>query len=211
VLVMDRIEASCLLYEYLAVSDPLEPADIIMGFGVFDMKVPDQCVRLLDRGVAPRILFTGGVGAGSGDLDQPEALAFRGRALERGAPDEAILVEPDSTNTLENVLLSQQVLADSGVNLTRAVLVAQPHRQRRVWRCCLKQLPGVRLYNAPPPSSFKQEQQIMGGAQAFAEALKGEVRRMERYGGWGDLEPEHLPEPVADAVRWIGQAVPIRT
>lgn len=198
---MERIEASRLLYEYLAVSDPLEPADLIMGFGVFDMKVPDQCARLLGRGVAPRILFTGGVGAGSGDLDQPEALAFRRRALERGAPAEAILVEPLSTNTLENVQMSRELLAGKGIKLTSAVLVAQPHRQRRVWRCCLKHLPGMRLVNAPPPSFFEQEQELMGGARAFAEALKGEVHRIERYGGWGDLEPEQLPEPVADAVR----------
>ncbi len=191
------------LFEHLACADDEAAADLIIGFGVFHMSVPEQCARLHALGAAPKILFTGGVGAGSGDLGQPEALAFRSRALELGVPEEAILTEPDSTNTLENVLASHRLLEDKGVQLRSAILVALPHRQRRVWLTSLEHLPEVKLTNAPPPLGLDQSAEIFGGLDLLAPQLIGEVARIKRYGEQGDIRAEAAPEGVARAEKLL--------
>ena len=65
-------------FEYLYVCDAsLEPADLIIGFGHFDPKIPRRCCELYVQGYAPRILYTGGIGAGSADIGMAEAIYFR--------------------------------------------------------------------------------------------------------------------------------------
>ena len=62
-----------------------------------------------------------------------EALEMREKALARGIPDEAILVEPGSNHTKENVLASLLVL-DRIIGLHRLhrlLVVGAPHHARR--------------------------------------------------------------------------------
>ncbi len=190
-----------MLLAYLAPRDPARRADVILGFGVCDARVAEHCADLLLARRAPLILFTGGVGAGSGDLQQPEACFFRDRALARGAPAGAIWVEPDSTNTLQNVQYSRRLMEARGLHPRRALLVAKPHRQRRVWLTCRRHLPGVLLHNAPPPFTAEEEAASLGGERPYLRHLAGEVRRIEDYGARGDLHPEAPPAQVLDRVR----------
>ena len=182
--------AARLTLAHLAPQDPPAPADLIVGFGVFCMSVPSRCADLYHRGLGPKILFTGGVGAGSGDLQQPEAEAFREHAMEAGVPRDAILVEPQSTNTLENVLAFKEVLGQHDLSPTSALLVALPHRQRRVWLTCRKQWPGVRLLNKPPRGDLDALAAPFGGLGPYTAELQGELDRIQRYGAKGDIERE---------------------
>ena len=193
------------LLTHLAPRDPLgrRPYDLIIGFGVCDLTVPATCADLWHRRAAPTLLFAGGVGAGSGDLIEPEAVVFRDHATKLGVKAAAILIEPDSTNTYDNVVRSRALLADRGFHLGSAVLVAQPHRQRRVWLTCQKQLPGVTLCNRPPDTPFDEAAALFGGPRAYAPKLLGELQRITRYSGWGDIAQDSLPselEPVVEAL-----------
>jgi uncharacterized SAM-binding protein YcdF (DUF218 family) len=181
------------LFQYLAVSDRLQHADLIMGFGVYDMRVPEQCASLYREGRAPLVLFTGGMGAGSGPLEEPEALVFRRRAGELGVPGSAILVEPRSTNTLENVLNSRALLEERGVPHARIIITAQPHRQRRVWLTCRRWFADSSLFNSPPPTEWRGESGRFGGVQELLSSMIGEMRRIEEYGGRGDIAFENPP------------------
>ncbi|MBI5689523.1 MAG: hypothetical protein HZC55_05450 [Verrucomicrobia bacterium] len=73
---------------YLATVDPTPsaPADAILGFGMFDLRLPVFCGELHRRGLAPRLIFTGGIGAGTGNLGRPEADAWHD-ALRRARPE----------------------------------------------------------------------------------------------------------------------------
>ena len=181
------------LFHYLAVNDTRRKADLILGFGVFDMRVPDHCAFLYRSGYAPLILFSGGFGAGTGPLEEPEAVVFRQRALRAGVPEYSVLIEPLSTNTLENVLNSRALLADREIPHNRIILVAQPHRQRRVWLTCRRWIPGARLINNPPPSEYDWEVSLFGGSEAFHASMIGEVERIVKYGKSGDIERKALP------------------
>src|SRR4051812_48766594 len=101
--------------DYLAQSDPAPgtPVDAIIGFGVFDLALPRFCGELHDRGIAPRIIFTGGIGAGTGALGGPEAQVWRDelRRSHPQIPDSAIVIENRSTNTAENIAFTAALLA----------------------------------------------------------------------------------------------------
>jgi hypothetical protein len=189
------------VYTYLSPRDSLRRSDLILGFGVFDMRVPAHCAELYHGGYAPLVLFSGGFGAGSGPMERAEAEEFRDAALQAGVPESSILIETASTNTLENVLNSRRLLRESGVPHGRIIIVAQPHRQRRVWLTCRKWLPGTELLNSPPVSEYAAEEALFGGGQAFLSSLGGEVERITKYGRTGDIALEEIPSWVTDAIR----------
>jgi uncharacterized SAM-binding protein YcdF (DUF218 family) len=181
------------LFHYLAVRDELQNADLILGFGVYDTRVPEHCAELYCAGLAPFILFSGGHGRGSGTLSQSEALFFRERALRGGVPSSAIMTEPRSTNTLENVLFSKDVLHHTKTRVESIILVAQPHRQRRVWHTCTRWMPEILFINYPPRTVFEDEITRFGDTDTFVSSLLGEVKRITAYGVKGDITSE--PEP----------------
>jgi uncharacterized SAM-binding protein YcdF (DUF218 family) len=202
-------DAARLLYRYLAMrTQPLSGADLVMGFGHFDPKVPRRCGELWRRGLVPRILFTGGVGAGSANLEQPEAIYFRRLLRERypEIPDEDVLVEPDSTHTGENVTFSIDLLRRFDHGLSRVILVANAYRQRRVWLTCRHHLPDVHFENAPPLTSFDQERDMFAAAgEDFIGLLVGEVDRIRRYGALGYIAPCDLPHRVLAAYELLSE------
>jgi hypothetical protein len=113
-------------------------------------------------------------------------------------PEEAVLVEPCSTNTKENVLFSRELLRKEALAAERLIVVAQPHRQRRVYLTCRKHLFPMKIVNSPPPASFEGEIARFG-EDVFIRCLTGEVKRILRYGATGDLFPEEFPRGVEEA------------
>jgi uncharacterized SAM-binding protein YcdF (DUF218 family) len=194
------------LFDYLAVtSPPPETAGAIIGFGHFDLNIPRHCGELYRQGLAPRLIFTGGLGSGTADLGRPEALVFAAELRRQYPhfPAEALIVEPESTNTPQNIQFTAQKLARDypalafGAGIKSAILVASPYRQRRVWLTCRKNLPQVAFTNAPPPTTFEQEQ-AMFAAKGFGwvELLVGEIDRLIEYGRQGFLLAEAIPDEV---------------
>jgi hypothetical protein len=206
---MDRTAAAQLVFEFLSVSGAVPPAaDVIIGFGHFDPRVPRRCCDLFRAGVAPRILFTGGRGAGTGDIAGSEAEYFReeARRYAPGLPDSVFLLEAASTNTSENVVNSIQVLQSAdpplliGESTGRMILVATPYRQRRVWLTCRRRMPGVALVNLPPLTTFGEDARVFSDhGQDLAGLLTGEVERIDRYAELGYIEKATIPAEVTDA------------
>jgi uncharacterized SAM-binding protein YcdF (DUF218 family) len=187
------------LYQYLFLYEKPQKSDLVIGFGIDDMRVPDTCSRLYHSSNAPAILFTGGVGKGSGSLTVPEAIAFRDRAVQSGVPSASILVEQNSANTLENVLFSIKLLEDKQLYPKSIIIVTKPHLQRRVWLTCKKHFKDTVFINHPYPSNFEEEIKWYKNYRAFVQSIEGEIRRIIEYGKAGDLEEEPLPTTVETA------------
>ncbi len=197
------------LLHFLAMRDTVAEADLIMGFGHFDLRIPETCAALYHAGHATRILFTGGIGAGTGDLGGPEAEAFRAVALDHGVPAEHIAIEPNSTNTAENMAFSLDVMAKMDPPLTprSVLLVANPYRQRRVWLTARKYLPHAALHNAPPLTTLDREVAVfIAQGEDLQDLLLGEIDRLVRYGAAGWIVDEPLPEDLVEAFSaWTGR------
>ena len=194
------------IFEYLYISsDSIPHADVIIGFGHFDLKIPQQCGRLYQHGAAERIIFTGGIGSGTADLGKAEAVAFAEelRKTYPSLPDDIVILEDSSTNTSENIQFTIQKLQTHYPNFTfnnqivEAILVANAYRQRRVFLTCRRNLPQVRFYNAPPKTAFEEEFQLFSSKeQDLIDLLIGEIDRLIRYGEKGYLLQEKIPEDI---------------
>ena len=87
----------------------------------------DHALSLWERGMAPRLIFTGGTGAGD---TTSEAAVSRVYAMKHGVPDTAILLENEGRTTRESLA------AVSGIMRTRqlrtAILVSDPFHMLRL-------------------------------------------------------------------------------
>ena len=83
------------------------------------------------KGIAPRILFSGGQGNFTETWEESEAVIFARRAEELGVNREAILVETASSNTGENIKNSHRLLKEKGLLPKRIILVQKPFMERR--------------------------------------------------------------------------------
>jgi uncharacterized SAM-binding protein YcdF (DUF218 family) len=67
-------------------------------------------VREYERGVAPRLILTGG--AAHNNIVEAESMARVARA--QGVPQSAIVLEPRATSTMENACFSAQIMKQNG-------------------------------------------------------------------------------------------------
>lgn len=205
----DRATAAREVFAYLAATDPLppEPADAILGFGMFDLTLPVFCGELFARGLARHVVFTGGIGAGTGDLGQPEADAWR-TALLRAYPDfphNRLVLENRSTNTAENIDFTAALLAHDfpalafGTGLRRALVVASPSRLRRVKLTLQHLQPALHVTRClPAGTSFDREHALYAAqGQDYLSHLAGELDRIVAYPARGWIASEPLPPAIA--------------
>ncbi|MBT3320384.1 MAG: YdcF family protein [Clostridia bacterium] len=205
----ERLYNAKKLFEYLYIRDAnCVHADLIMGFGHFDLEIPRQCAYLYQREAAPKILFTGGRGSGSAGLAEAEAKVFCDvlQSEFQKIPCSDVIVESDSTNTGENIVVSARVLreANSSMNFDNGIetiiAVASPYRQRRVWLTLQKQLPKITVCNMPPETTFEKELSLfqLNGENLILLLFK-EVERIISYPGKGFVERENLPVKIMNS------------
>lgn len=204
------ISAARVAFNYLAEVDPLDAvaADAIIGFGVFDLTLPRFCGQLYQQRRAACIIFTGGIGAGTGDLGGPEATIWRDE-LFRAYPDfppERLVIENRSTNTTENIQFTADVLARDrpdlafGRGVRSVIIVASPSRLRRAKLALLKLQPELRPARALPAADFDREQALYASKGLdYIAHLTGELDRIVAYPARGWIAPEPLPAEIAEA------------
>lgn len=195
------------LYQFLNKKDALQKADVIIGFGHFDMNIPKRCCELYLDGMGRKIVFTGGVGAGSADFKNAEAIEFFHYAQKffPQIPPEDIIIEDKSTHTGENVRFSMQILKeklpgfDFETGIQSAILVATPARQYRVYLTVKQHLPHIDLINLPPELSYDDNVlNFHDKAEDFNKQLTGEIYRLIEYPVKGLCAPVIIPANITD-------------
>ena len=127
----------------------------------------DHGIRLFRAGGAPLLVLSGG-GAGA----VPEAEIMRRIALARGVPDAALLVEPESRDTVENAWETARLLRPRGASTV--VLVSDRSHLPRA--ALLFRLAGLRVagrVGVPPPSILWE----IGAVVRECMALSGSLAR----------------------------------
>ena len=206
------------VHAYLAQADalPAEPADVVLGLGHFDRAIPRLCAELALAGRARWIVFSGGVGAGSGDFSQPEALEFRDELRRHRPAAEArlALLETRSTNTGENLAFTTAALAETrpdlrpGAGLRTAIVVTTPCRLRRALATVARHWPAVHACGVAPERSLADEAALYARhGTALPAQLAGEVERLVAYPARGFIAPVTVPAEVLAAARQLGARV----
>src|SRR5277367_4361456 len=130
------------LWDYHHMHHTPANADCILALGSHDLRVADRAAELYLQGLAPILLFSGGLGnVTKGIWTDPEADKFARIALDKGVPAEAIFVENKSTNTGENILFTRALLEEQGLHPQSFLLVQKPYMERRSYATFKKQWP----------------------------------------------------------------------
>jgi uncharacterized SAM-binding protein YcdF (DUF218 family) len=139
-----------------------------------------------------------------------EAITLRRRAIEQGVPAEAILLEPQATNTGQNITLSREVLHDAGITVTSLMLICIPSMQRRAYATCRKVWPEVQVTCASQPLSLDEFVAGIGDERLVLEDLVGDLQRVINYPCLGYAIPQPVPNTVEAAYRHLREAGYIR-
>ncbi|KJK42774.1 hypothetical protein UK23_35765 [Lentzea aerocolonigenes] len=142
---------------------------VVLGAGLVGSRVPpllasrlDRALRLYRRdseaGRSPVIVVSGGQGA---DEEVSEAFAMRRYLLERGVPDDDVVLEDQATTTEENLRYSKELLASRG-HTGRVVAVTNNYHVFRTAVLSRKQGLRLQVIGAPTawyfvPSAFLRE------------------------------------------------------
>jgi uncharacterized SAM-binding protein YcdF (DUF218 family) len=188
------------LWDYMRMGHEPEPCDVILVLGSNDTRVAEHAARLFLRGLAPKILFSGNVGVLTRHLfAKPEAEVFADVARGLGVPEEAMLLEPRSTNTGENIRFSREVLAERGLEPERFLVVQKPYMERRAYATFMKQWPGKEIRMASPPLGWDEYANAMLTKDIILPLMVGDVQRMRVYAERGFQVPQEIPDPVWEA------------
>lgn len=195
------------LWRYLDLGHQLRPCDIGVCLGSHDLGVATRAAELHGRGLFPRLLLTGANAPTTIDrFPRGEAVHYREHVLSLGVPDEAILVEPEATNTGENIRFSRALLADSGVRVDSVLLISLPYQQRRALATCEKLWPEVDVVCASSPLPLDDYVSAFGDADRVVHMLVGEVQRIGLYADRGFIVPQPVPAEVREACRRLAGA-----
>ena len=133
----------------------LASAGAILVLCSHDERVAERGAQLFLEGWAPLLIYSGGRGAITERLwAEPEAERFARIAIDLGVPAEQILIEPNSTNTGENVRFTRQLLAERGIDPASFIVVQKPYMERRSYATFRNYWPEKPVIVTSPQASF---------------------------------------------------------
>ena len=179
---MDKQTAIHILWDYLCLHQTPKKSDCIVGFGCYNEDVARRAAQLYHQGLAPLILFTGGLGRNTSSMwTESEASRFARIAMAEGVPEKDILTEEKSTNSAENLIFSRRILAERGLTHPRIIGVQKPYMERR-------------LFAAFPVYWPEAEVTVTSWQQTYEQYLTGLSR-------WGRTEEDTIHMIVGDFQR----------
>jgi len=116
--------------DFIFVEDKPKKSDIILILGGSKPQLMERAVELYHQGLAPYILPSGGINKKLPDWDS-EWEFLRNIAITNGVPESAILKEDKALSTLDNAILSWQVIQQDNIKVKRAILVCKSFHARR--------------------------------------------------------------------------------
>jgi uncharacterized SAM-binding protein YcdF (DUF218 family) len=125
----------------------------------------DHALDLWQRGLAPRLIFTGGTGIGD---TTSEAAVSRNYALKHGVPDTAILMENEGRTTRESLAAVSVIM--HARQMRTAILVSDPFHMLRL-RILSTQY-GVDAYTSPTKTSPISANKAQAFAYVLSESIK---------------------------------------
>jgi len=144
--------------EQQSTRDEAQKADVILVLGAAEYRGRpspvlrarlDHALDLYNRGLAPRIMTTGGAG---GDPVFTEGGVGRSYLIGRGVPSEVIVVENESESTVESLAMAGEIMQRMGLH--SVVVVSDGYHIYRVKK--MLQNRGLDVYGSPRPEQHTE-------------------------------------------------------
>jgi uncharacterized SAM-binding protein YcdF (DUF218 family) len=153
--------------------DEAQTADIILVLGAAEYRGKpspvlrarlDHALTLYKKGLAPRILTTGGAG---GDPVYTEGAVGRSYLVSQGVPSEAIVVEPEGESTVYSTAAAAEIMRRMG--LKSCIVVSDGYHIFRVKK--MLEFRGLTVYGSPrsinPPNDWRERWLYMRQAVGY--------------------------------------------
>ncbi len=159
-------------------SESNQPADLLFIFGTstIDNEILESVARDYQKGRFPKVTVTGLSGRLYSETGKPVAHIMRDELMARGVPSEVILVQDRSTNTLEDVAFSLDVLEKHDISPKSIAFLCKAHHSGRCLRTLRKFFPSQIL----SPVTYLAEYD--GVKVSKADWYQHEVSRGRVYG-----------------------------
>lgn len=194
------------IWDYHHLNHTLQKADLILALGSNDTRVAEHAADLYLQGFAPWLMFSGNVGALTKDqFTKPEAEFFADIAIAKGVPASVIILEPESTNTGENIMLSQRVLAARGLDPANIILVQKPYMERRAFATFRKRWPEKEMIVSSPPISFADYFNEVLPKDRVINIMVGDLQRIRFYPAMGFQIEQEIPDDIWQAYETLVQ------
>jgi uncharacterized SAM-binding protein YcdF (DUF218 family) len=185
------------IWDYHHMNHGLEKADCILVLGSHDTRVAERGAQLFLDGYGSLIVFSGGLGNLTRDIwSRPEADIFAEIAVKMGVPKEKILIENQSTNTGENILLVKRMLAEKKIDPNRFMLVQKPYMERRTYATFRKLWPEKECIVASPQISFDDYPDEKISQDDVINIMVGDLQRIKLYPKRGFQIEQEIPDDV---------------
>ena len=191
-----------ILWDYNQMHDEPRPVDVGIGLGGHDIGVATHAANLFHAGIFPLIVFTGANAPTTIDrFPRGEAVHFSERAIELGVPQDAILIEPEATNTGDNIDFTRALLDRRGYldSIKSVMLISRPYQQRRSYAICRKRWPGVEVVCGSLPLKLDDYVTSIGDADRVINMLVGDTQRVWVYPTKGWAIEQAVPAEVRKA------------
>lgn len=201
------LELAGTLWDYHHMHHQLKKSDCIFALGSHDLRVAERAADLYLEGWAPLLIVSGGLGNFTKtEWTEPEADKFARIAISRGVPEQAILIENNSTNTGENILFTQKLLAERNLNPQSFILVQKPYMERRTYATFQKQWPGKDIMVTSPQISFEDYPTPEIPLERVINIMVGDLQRIRYYPAKGFQIHQDIPDHVREAFEALVKA-----
>jgi uncharacterized SAM-binding protein YcdF (DUF218 family) len=194
------IRLAKVLWNFHHVDHSVEESDCILALGSHDLRVADRAAELYLEGMAPILIFSGGLGNLTKDMwTKSEAELFASIAMEKGVPSNAILIENRSTNTGENILFTKSILKEHKLDPQKFIVVQKPYMERRSYATFKQHWPDKDLIVTSPQISFEDYPNEEIPLERVINIMVGDLQRIKLYPQKGFQVYQHIPEKVWEA------------
>ncbi|HXC72075.1 MAG TPA: YdcF family protein [Pyrinomonadaceae bacterium] len=199
------------IWNYHRMKHQVAKGDAILVLCSHDERVAERGAQLFLEGWAPLIIFSGGRGEITKRLwDEPEAVRFARIAMNLNVPRESILVEPNSTNTGENVQFTKKLLEERGLNPHKFIVVQKPYMERRAFATFRRYWPEKDVVVTSPQVSLREYLAEYSNRSLSASdvvgIMVGDLQRIKLYPALGYQIAQEIPDEVWTAFEGLVRA-----
>lgn len=204
---MEEMDAVRIVWNFHKMHHRLGNADLIWALGSHDLRVADRVAELWFEKRAPRIIMSGGLGNfTAGHFTRPEAELFAERAITLGVPENVILLEPESSNTGENVSFTRALLDREEIDVRSVIAVQKPYMERRTYATIRKQWPEIVVQVTSPDLDFDAYCDGNIAREDVIHIMVGDLHRIVEYPKRGFMIEQEVPKIVREAWQFLVDA-----
>jgi uncharacterized SAM-binding protein YcdF (DUF218 family) len=131
-------------------------------------------------------------------------------AMSMNVPRENILVEPNSTNTGENVQFTRRLLEERGLDPHKFIVVQKPYMERRAFATFRRYWPEKEVVVTSPQVSLREYLAEYSNSSLSASdvvgIMVGDLQRIKLYPDLGYQIAQEIPDEVWSAFEGLVRA-----